>query len=163
MIARHHPELASELGVKKACSLLGLARATHYRRCEVTSDHPPRAPRPTPPNALSALERQRVLDLLHEPEHCDLAVAKVWSRTLDGHLSRQSINDAPDSARRGRVPRAPRPAHAPGEEDSRVGGDQTQRGLELGHRAPRGALEPKGGARPPPPICRSRLVKQETV
>jgi putative transposase len=24
-----------------------------------------------------------VLDLLHEPEHCDLAVAQVWSRTLD--------------------------------------------------------------------------------
>lgn len=43
----------------------------------------PPAPRPTPPNALSVEERRQVLDLLHEPENCDLAVAQVWTRTLD--------------------------------------------------------------------------------
>lgn len=71
-----------ELGVKKACSLLGVARATHYRgRAPKGESAPPS--RPSPPNALSELERQSVLELLHEPEHCDLAVAQVWARTLD--------------------------------------------------------------------------------
>jgi hypothetical protein len=35
-----------------------------------------------------------------------------------------------------------------------------ERDLAHGHRAPRGALEPRGGARLPPPICRSRLVNK---
>jgi putative transposase len=82
VIDDHHPELAEAVGTKAACRLLGRARATHYRRCR-----PPRvtapARRPTPPNALSEVERQAVLDLLHRPEHCDLAVAQVWSRMLD--------------------------------------------------------------------------------
>jgi len=82
VIDDHHPELAESVGTKAACRLLGRARATHYRRCR-----PPRvtapARRPTPPNALSEVERQAALDLLHRPEHCDLAVAQVWSRTLD--------------------------------------------------------------------------------
>jgi putative transposase len=32
---------------------------------------------------LSATERRAVLDLLQAPDHCDLAVAQFWSRTLD--------------------------------------------------------------------------------
>ena len=32
---------------------------------------------------MSPSERQAVLELLHRPDHCDLAVAQVWSRTLD--------------------------------------------------------------------------------
>jgi putative transposase len=82
IIDDHHPELAEVVGTKSACRLLGRARATHYRRCR-----PPRVsaptPRPSPPNALSETERSAVLELLHRPEHCDLAVAQVWSRTLD--------------------------------------------------------------------------------
>jgi len=31
--------------------------------------------------------------------------------------------------------------------------------LALHHRAPPGATEPCGGERPPPPSCRSRVVK----
>jgi putative transposase len=82
VIDDHHPELARALGTKRACQLLGRARATHYRRQRPARCGPP-SPRPTPANALSAPERQAVLDLLHRPEHCDLAVAQVWSRTLD--------------------------------------------------------------------------------
>jgi putative transposase len=82
IIDDHHPELAEVVGTKSACRLLGRARATHYRRCR-----PPRVsaptPRPSPPNALSETECSAVLELLHRPEHCDLAVAQVWSRTLD--------------------------------------------------------------------------------
>ena len=36
-----------------------------------------------------------------------------------------------------------------------------QPSLDLGHRAPRGVLEPCGGGRPPPTACRSRLKEAE--
>lgn len=82
VIDDHHPELAKAVGTKRACQLLGRARATHYRRRRPPRCGPP-SPRPTPPNALSPSERQAVLELLHRPDHCDLAVAQVWGRTLD--------------------------------------------------------------------------------
>jgi putative transposase len=82
VIDNHHAELAKVVGKKGACLLLGRPRATHYRRCGPPRTTPPIV-RPTPPNALDESERQAVLDLLHRPEHADLAVAQVWSRTLD--------------------------------------------------------------------------------
>jgi putative transposase len=78
----YHPEMAAVVGTKQACRLFGRARATHYRRCRPSRPTAPTV-RPSPPNVLSETERQAVLDLLHRPEHCDLAVAQVWSRTLD--------------------------------------------------------------------------------
>ena len=82
VIDDHHAELAEAVGTKQACGLLGRARATHYRRCGPPARSTPSV-RPSPPNALSETERTVVLDLLHRPELCDLAVAQVWSRTLD--------------------------------------------------------------------------------
>ena len=82
MIDDHHPELAEAVGTRRACQLLGRARATHYRRRRAPRCGPP-SPRPAPPNALSPSERTAVLELLHRPYHCDLAVAQVWGRTLD--------------------------------------------------------------------------------
>ena len=82
MIDDHHPELAEAVGTRRACQLLGRARATHYRRRRAPRCGPP-SPRPAPPNALSPSERHAVLELLHRPDHCDLAVAQVWGRTLD--------------------------------------------------------------------------------
>ena len=82
MIDDHHPELAEAVGTRRACQLLGRARATHYRRRRPPRCGPP-SPRRVPPNALSPVERQAVLELLHRPDHCDLAVAQVWGRTLD--------------------------------------------------------------------------------
>jgi putative transposase len=82
VIDDHHAELAQVVGKKGACLLLGRPRATHYRRCKPTRPSGI-VKRPAPPNALAENERQVVLDLLHRPEHADLAVAQVWSRTLD--------------------------------------------------------------------------------
>ena len=82
-MAEHHVALSEQIGVQRSCALLGLPRATHYRRRSPVIVNRPPAPRPTPPNALSAEERQAVLDLVHEPEHCDLAVAQIWTRALD--------------------------------------------------------------------------------
>lgn len=70
------------MGTQAACRLTGRSRATHYRRLR------PRPPRPatarsSPPSALSATERQAVLDLLHRDEYAELSVAQVWARELD--------------------------------------------------------------------------------
>jgi putative transposase len=83
VVDTHHEELAEAVGVKKACHLLGRPRATHYRRRCQPAIRPTPRPRPSPPNALSEPERHAVLDLLHRPANCDLAVDQVWSRTLD--------------------------------------------------------------------------------
>ncbi|MGH7427603.1 MAG: transposase [Candidatus Methylomirabilaceae bacterium] len=71
------------VGVKHSCELLGhLSRATHYRR-QRSPVSGPRAPRPAPANALSAAERQQILDVCHEPRFADDAVPQIWSTTLD--------------------------------------------------------------------------------
>ena len=75
-------ELEPVLGVKPACGLLGRSRATHYRALQPPSQRV-RQPRASPPNALTAAEREQVLGVLRAPGHCDLAVAQVWARELD--------------------------------------------------------------------------------
>ena len=71
-----------ELGVVAACGALGLPRATYYRAC-ARKQSPVRPKRPTPRRALSCDERQRVLDVLHEPRFVDLAPAEVFATLLD--------------------------------------------------------------------------------
>ena len=75
-------ELEPELGIKRACGLLGRSRATRYRKLK-----PPLGrtvqPRASPPNALTVAERKTGLGVLRAQEHCDLAVAQVWVRELD--------------------------------------------------------------------------------
>lgn len=75
-------ELEPELGVKRACGLLGRSRATRYRAVRPPVERV-RQPRASPPNALTTAEREQVLGVLRAPEHCDLAVAQVWARELD--------------------------------------------------------------------------------
>jgi putative transposase len=67
---------------KRACELVGKARATHYRRLAPRRPREHR-PRPSPSNAVSGAEREVVLDVLHRPEHADLPPAQVWARLLD--------------------------------------------------------------------------------
>ena len=74
-------ELAALTSIVTACVLLGRSRASHYRaaseavRCAGLpfgpEPAPVRAPRPTPTNALSDAERQRVLGVLTEPRFAD--------------------------------------------------------------------------------------------
>jgi putative transposase len=78
-------ELTPVVGVKAACQAVGRPRSSHYRR---------RAPRSQPaekrsrkgqcqPRALSAEERQTVLDTLHEERFVDQAPASVYASLLD--------------------------------------------------------------------------------
>ena len=74
-------ELGPRLGVAPTCAALGVARASFYRSQQ---PHVERGPRPTPPRALTASERQAVLDVLHEPRFADLAPAQVYAKLLEG-------------------------------------------------------------------------------
>jgi len=79
--------LAERVGVRAACAAVGAAQAGYYRRHR-TSPAPTR-PAPTPhrdrvqPRALSAQERQEILDVLHSDRFVDLAPAEVWAILLD--------------------------------------------------------------------------------
>jgi putative transposase len=72
-------EHAPRLGVAALCMALALARATFYRRrrakvqgCRLAS-----------PRALSSIEREQVLEVLHEPRFVDLAPSEVYATLLD--------------------------------------------------------------------------------
>jgi putative transposase len=91
VIAEHFDDLEAVTSTKQACALLGASRATRYRRRRPPRLGPP-PPRPTPPNALSEAERQRILAVLRSPEYCDLAPAQVWARLLDDGIYLCSIS-----------------------------------------------------------------------
>jgi putative transposase len=80
--------LAPAVGVRAACRVLGVVRATFYRRrpAAVEGGAPgpagPRRPRAAP-RALSAGERRAVLDALHSARFCDAAPAEVYATLLD--------------------------------------------------------------------------------
>lgn len=83
MIVPAVAELAELLGsTARACALLGRPRASHYRAQQPVIPRQ-RAPRPAPPNALTAGERQRVLETLNSPRFCDKSVAQTWATLLD--------------------------------------------------------------------------------
>ena len=72
-------ETAPVLGIVLACAVLGLSRATFYRRLA------PKKLREwkTPARALSPVERKDVLALLHEPRFADLAPGEIYATLLD--------------------------------------------------------------------------------
>jgi len=70
------------VGTKGAWLAVGRARASHYRRGRPSPAGPPK-PRPTPPNALSPLERAAVLGILHGERFVDRAPDQVRATLLD--------------------------------------------------------------------------------
>jgi putative transposase len=74
-------EHGARCGTGALCAALGLAPATYYRTKR--GPRPDASPRPSPARALAPIERQRVLDVLHEPRFIDLAPAQVYATLLD--------------------------------------------------------------------------------
>ena len=73
-------EMAPHLGVVATCAAFGVALATYYRhRAPV---YGPKPQRPSPPRRIPDAERQRVLEVLHEPRFGDLAPAEVYATLL---------------------------------------------------------------------------------
>jgi putative transposase len=75
-------ELSTKIGTASACRSLDLARPTYYRRLESRIEETA-APRPAPPRALSVIERQAVLDVLHTDRFVDKAPTEVYATLLD--------------------------------------------------------------------------------
>ena len=82
MIEQTVQELTPLVGTRPACRVLGAAVATIYRHRRPT-DLKPKRLRPVPARALSQLERQAVLDLLHSQRFVDSSPAQVWATLLD--------------------------------------------------------------------------------
>jgi putative transposase len=79
-------QVAPELGVAEACRVIGVPRASFYRRRRPPRGTlcilPARAQR-SRPNALSAAERQAILDVCHEPRFLDASPTEVYFTLLD--------------------------------------------------------------------------------
>jgi putative transposase len=76
--------LAAQIGRQAACKVLGVCRATFYRWCRrKTGPRPLPRPRAASPQGLSALERQKVLDVLNSERFVDQAPAQIQARLLD--------------------------------------------------------------------------------
>jgi putative transposase len=79
-------EIGAWLGIGPTCDAFGVARASYYRWLRPkTAKARRRSPR-----ALSAWEREQVLEVLHAEEYVDLAPAAVFARLLDTGLYRCS-------------------------------------------------------------------------
>lgn len=82
MIEQAAEELTPLLGTYPACRAVGAAPATIYRRRRPPKPRP-RKPRPKPARALSAPERDAVLEELHSERFVDCSPAQVWATLLD--------------------------------------------------------------------------------
>jgi len=82
MICETVEELTPVVGTRPACRTLGVSVATVYRRRRPPEPRP-RKPRPAPARALSAAERQAVLDVLHSERFVDCSPAQVYATLLD--------------------------------------------------------------------------------
>lgn len=86
-------ELVAEMGVRAACAGMGFARGSYYRARRETRQalHTVRRPRRSP-LALSAAERQEVIDVLHSPEYVDVAPRTAYAMLLDAGIFLASVS-----------------------------------------------------------------------
>jgi putative transposase len=72
--------LGQEIGISRACRVLGVSRSSVYRARQARSEPPAR---PTPPRALSVAEREEVLAVLNSARFAESAPRQVYARLLD--------------------------------------------------------------------------------
>ncbi len=82
MIAATVEELTPIIGTRPACRALGASVATMYRRRRPPEPRTPKL-RPTPARALTAPERQQVLDVLHSERFVDVSPEETYATLLD--------------------------------------------------------------------------------
>jgi putative transposase len=76
-------DLAERIGNRRrACEVMGRARATHYRHRAGPKLGPP-APRPRSARALAPAEQTEIIEALNCERFCDKAPAQVWATLLD--------------------------------------------------------------------------------
>ncbi|MCK5712572.1 MAG: IS3 family transposase, partial [Hyphomicrobiaceae bacterium] len=72
--------LGKKEGVAQACRVLGVPRSRVYRARKPKTE---RAPRPTPPRALSVEEKAEIRAVLNSERFCDSAPREVYATLLD--------------------------------------------------------------------------------
>jgi putative transposase len=82
MITATVEELTPLIGTRPACRALGAAPASIYRRRRPPDPRPVR-PRPAPERALTAAERERVLEVLHSDRFVDISPEETYATLLD--------------------------------------------------------------------------------
>jgi putative transposase len=76
--------LGQQVGLRRACEVVGISRATFYRRRKPRSSPVAVYPAlPSPARALTAAERTQVLNLLSSPRFVDQAPREVYAQLLD--------------------------------------------------------------------------------
>jgi len=83
-------ELTVVMSRREASRLLGVSRASQYRRLKGPMCGPPK-PRSAPTNKLSDVETEQVRDVLNSPQNCEFAPAQIWARLLDSGIYLCSI------------------------------------------------------------------------
>lgn len=73
-------ELATQIGVKRACEVLNVPRSQLYRERQPKAEP---APRPTPAHALSSAERAQVRATLNSARFMDQAPRQIYAALLD--------------------------------------------------------------------------------
>ena len=132
--------VAQPLAEQVGAGVLGVSRATFYRRQRSTPRH--QQPRPTPARALSESEHEQVLDVLADARFVDHAPAEVVATLLDeGHylcsertMYRILAADRPVRERRNQ-------REHPQVHQTRAGGHGAEPDLVLGHHQAVGADE----------------------
>src|SRR2546423_12881068 len=76
-------QLSPLVGVKQACQVLAVPRATWYRRRSRRLSSPPVVAQRPSPRALSEAEQHAVLTCLHEERFQDSSPAQVYAALLD--------------------------------------------------------------------------------
>ena len=136
MIEEALGELAPLSSTKRACELLGVSRASLYRRRHLP---PPVARTPRTPGVHPATlgddERGQLLAVLNGDRFADRSPAQIWAILLDEGVYLASdvrtmyrLLRSHDQTRERRAP-----GHAPGQKETRNSWPPTQPGLELGH------------------------------
>src|SRR5205823_4429758 len=82
MIAATVDELTRIIGTRPACRALGASPATIYRHRRPAEPRTAK-PRPTPARALTAPERERLLELLHSERFVDVSPEETYATLLD--------------------------------------------------------------------------------
>jgi len=79
------------LGTRAACTAVGRARATHYRR-KAPPEPRSSSPRPAPPNKLTDGEAAEILAVLRSPQFVDLSPTQVFFILLDEGVYLASVS-----------------------------------------------------------------------
>ena len=119
MIAATVEELTPIIGTRPACRALGASSASVYRRRRPPEPKTP-APRPTPERALSAPERQQVLECCTRERFVDVSPEEISATLLDeGPTCARPARCTGSSPPPRRGPGATQPAHPPAPTRSR--------------------------------------------